>query len=204
VKADRGIIFAAIVLLHAAGLLAWLFFSRTERPEEPEAVVFLPIAPITADAPQPDGASRPRAPGLAASGVRRRQTSGPPPPAPASAPSTLADFRAAADAVVGQRTQAPGPDAFSLSPHPHVLPGPVARGPAFGWDNSVTHRVEEPDNPGDGTVVHLNDRCELLIFLQLSLPKASCKLGRMESRGDLFEHLHDPPAPPDSGGTTLP
>src|SRR6185369_1199687 len=58
--------------------------------------------------------------------------------------------------------------------------------PEFGWDKSKTHRVESL--PQGGTVIHLNDRCTLVLSA-LFLPV--CKLGKIPARGDLFEHMGD-------------
>jgi hypothetical protein len=75
-----------------------------------------------------------------------------------------------------------------LTPDPrftHPTPGPE-----FGWDKSKTHRIESL--PEGGTIIHLNDRCALLLNGML-LP--ICKIGKIPARGDLFEHMgeaHDP------------
>jgi hypothetical protein len=63
----------------------------------------------------------------------------------------------------------------------------------FGWDQSQIHRVEAL--PEGGTIIHLNDRCSLVLngFI---LPV--CKIGKIEARGDLFEHMGDAPLSDDS------
>jgi hypothetical protein len=65
---------------------------------------------------------------------------------------------------------------------------PAPRAPEFGWDQSKIHRVESL--PGGGLVIHLNDRCSLTLSGFL-IPM--CKLGRIDARGDLFDHIGDRP-----------
>lgn len=69
---------------------------------------------------------------------------------------------------------------------------PAPRAPEFGWDQSRIHRVESL--PAGGMVIHLNDRCSLTLS-GLLIPM--CKLGKIEARGDLFDHIGD--RPPDQG-----
>jgi hypothetical protein len=69
---------------------------------------------------------------------------------------------------------------------------PVPR-PQFGWDESKTHRIEVLPN-GGGTLIHLNDRCALVLSAGLF---PVCKLGKIAARGDLFEHMGDRPADDD-------
>jgi len=59
--------------------------------------------------------------------------------------------------------------------------------PKFGWSHAQTQRVESV--PGVGTLINLNDRCAILITFML-IP--ICKLGKIDARGDLFEHMDDP------------
>jgi hypothetical protein len=75
-----------------------------------------------------------------------------------------------------------------LTPDPRFTrPAPRTE---FGWDRSKTHQIESL--PEGGTVIHLNDRCALVLSALL-LP--ICKIGKIPARGDLFEHMgeaHDP------------
>lgn len=64
-----------------------------------------------------------------------------------------------------------------------------AAAPQFGWDHAHTHRLEL--SPDGGMVVNLNDRCAIVVKFPFFLP--GCKIGKMESRGDLFTHMNDPP-----------
>jgi hypothetical protein len=65
-----------------------------------------------------------------------------------------------------------------------ALPPPAAR-QRFGWDYARTHRVESL--PDGGLLVNLSDRCSLIIRFPMLL--GGCKIGRIESRADLFAHM---------------
>jgi hypothetical protein len=64
---------------------------------------------------------------------------------------------------------------------------PGAKRPEFAWDHARIHRVEPI--PGGGMLVWLNDRC-VVAFLVI-LPFATCGVGKIEARGDLFDHMSD-------------
>jgi hypothetical protein len=81
--------------------------------------------------------------------------------------------------------------AHEKTPSSLALPPPPS--PQFGWSHAATHRLES--FPG-GLILNLTDRCAIVFSIML-IPV--CKMGVMEPRGDLFEHMHDPPllgAPP--------
>src|ERR1700722_11361009 len=65
-------------------------------------------------------------------------------------------------------------------------PAPPARQP-FRWDYAHTHRVESL--PGGGLMVNLSDRCSIVFRFPMLL--GACKIGRIESRSDLFAQMHD-------------
>jgi hypothetical protein len=65
---------------------------------------------------------------------------------------------------------------------------PGAPPPDFRWDRSRTHRIEPI--PTGGTIIHLNDRC-FLVISGLIMPM--CTIGKIEAHGDLFEHMDDTP-----------
>jgi hypothetical protein len=67
------------------------------------------------------------------------------------------------------------------------LAPPLPPRPEFHWNSAQTDRIEPI--PG-GTIIHLNDRC-VLVISGLIMP--ACSLGKIEARGDLFEHMHDTP-----------
>jgi hypothetical protein len=72
----------------------------------------------------------------------------------------------------------------------HVMPSPVVpQGPQFGWDRSHTQRFQPTPQ---GLVVMLNERCALLI--NPLLLAGGCAVGPIPVRGDLFDHMRDPPA----------
>ncbi|MBS0379022.1 MAG: hypothetical protein JSS29_11100 [Proteobacteria bacterium] len=66
------------------------------------------------------------------------------------------------------------------------------RAPEFHWDYAATHRVETSQE--GGYLIHLNDQCVLVIAMMF-MP--ACTLEKPEVRGDLFEHMRDPPKPGD-------
>jgi hypothetical protein len=69
---------------------------------------------------------------------------------------------------------------------------PRASKPEFGWSHAQIHRIEPI--PEGGTLVWINDRCALLLSGGV-LP--ICKVGKIEARGDLFEHMNDASEPGD-------
>jgi hypothetical protein len=60
--------------------------------------------------------------------------------------------------------------------------------PEFGWSHAATNRIEPLED--GGTMVWINDRCAI-VFAVFIFPV--CSLGKIEARGDLFEHMRDPP-----------
>lgn len=65
---------------------------------------------------------------------------------------------------------------------------PVRPPPQFRWSHAHTNRLE-PLETG-GTLIWLNDRCAL-VFAGAVFPV--CAIGKIPARGDLFEHMNDPP-----------
>ncbi len=57
----------------------------------------------------------------------------------------------------------------------------------FGWDYAHTHRFEALSD--GGSILSLNDRCAIVIKFPLIL--GGCKIGKIESRGDLFTHMDE-------------
>ena len=64
--------------------------------------------------------------------------------------------------------------------------------PQFGWARWHTERVQTLEQ--GGILIHLNERCVLVISV-LAMPM--CGLGKIQARGDLFDHMNDPPEPGD-------
>jgi hypothetical protein len=77
--------------------------------------------------------------------------------------------------------RARGGSGISLAPNPY-------RTHEFGWSRAHTHRIE-PIEDG-GTFIWINDRCGV-VLKGLVIPV--CRLGKIAARGDLFEHMRDPP-----------
>ena len=75
-----------------------------------------------------------------------------------------------------------------------ITPGQEAhatppKSPEFGWSRAQTQRIEPL--PQGGTLLRISERCSLVISGGL-LPV--CNFGKIEARGDLFEHMRDAPA----------
>jgi hypothetical protein len=99
--------------------------------------------------------------------------------------------RAAAHRIEADEEAERRASALSRRRGPSVgAPEARAAPPQFGWDHSHIHRVEEI--PDGGLIVNINDRCAIVIRFPVLL--AGCKIGKMESRGDLFTHMNDSPS----------
>ncbi len=82
-------------------------------------------------------------------------------------------------------------DAALDPPHVPQYLAPQPLRPQFGWDYAATHRVQSL--PEGGVLINVNDRCTIVIFL---IATFGCSLDRPPpQRGDLFQHMHDPPLP---------
>lgn len=57
----------------------------------------------------------------------------------------------------------------------------------FGWDYAATHRIG--GLPTGGIVLMISDRC-VIVFAPF--PLIGCALGKIKSKGNLFEHMGDP------------
>jgi hypothetical protein len=89
------------------------------------------------------------------------------------------------DAVEAARRRGRG---FPAYDEDRKLAATAPPAPEFGWDRARTHRIEPI--PTGGTIIHINDRC-FVVISGLIMPV--CKLGKIEARGDLFEHMDDTP-----------
>lgn len=72
--------------------------------------------------------------------------------------------------------------------HDYGAHRPARPAPEFGWDRTVTNRIEPLES--GGTLIWINDRCAIVVAGGV-LP--ICKIGKITARGDLFEHMNDPP-----------
>jgi hypothetical protein len=195
-RKERVIVCAAVVLLHAGLYLVLTSLRLRIEPEEsagvpeslPITLAMMPDAP----APQPGHAvrQRPQAPA-----GRMRATPAEPgteaitaPPLP---PPTdwAAEAARAADSQVQAQMAREHPRS-ELAPRGQPLAGSEPRAPAFGWDESATHRIQPAG--GGVTLVHINERCGIAFYLVVPFAGA-CALGKLDARGDLFKHMHDAP-----------
>ncbi|MDP9009473.1 MAG: hypothetical protein M3N91_12355 [Pseudomonadota bacterium] len=197
-RIERPAVLLLVAAIHAALLLVaarWVIRADTQREE---SLVFLALPdPVRARAPTESVPAsqrkKPAAPDdtqLVAIPAPARQTPADTAPAPAPAPI---DWNAEADLAIKQQAQ------LAMTAPPRALDqhgvgadlngglGPDRKQKAeFGWDRSHTHRVEAIE--GGGILIHINDRCALVLF---PLPFAGCGIGKIPVRGDLFEHMHD-------------
>jgi hypothetical protein len=89
-----------------------------------------------------------------------------------------------ADEAAARRAAAFSPRKGTL----HALEPAAPLKPPFGWSYARTHRVEAL--PGGGIIFNLNDRCAI-VFAVMLIPV--CKVGALEPRGDLLQHMRDAP-----------
>lgn len=189
-RSVRGIAFVAAVLAHVA--LIALLMAPVKRPpddgvEAPRMVlVFLepearrmPDEPLQSSAPS----LRLQAPNLrmeppridAGSAITPEETPTPPPIDWDQQTRSAAARMAESVEAERQRKDKYAPDPRFARARPR---------PEFGWDRSKTHQIEAL--PEGGTLIHLNDRC-VLVLSGFLIPM--CKLGKIPARGDLFEHM---------------
>lgn len=165
-------------------------------------IVFLPQEPIARSAssepsPQSPRSSRrvrpspPRAQDspaeTSAIDESLQRGSAPQPPTPSidwSRESQLAAQRQV-DALESARRRARG---FTPSEQDRKRATPSVPTPEFDWDRSHTERIEPI--PTGGMLIHLNERCVVAIVPAI-IPV--CALGKIEARGDLFDHMDDTP-----------
>lgn len=198
----RLVAFTAILGVHVLGVLYFPTlrrpFSHTPGDEFSTTVAFLePTQPqqsaqtATLHAPSPPKRERARESVQATAPLKTPEATGQENTAPIAI-----DWAKEAERAAAHRIEADEEAALRASPlSPRRGPSvgaPEARPatPQFGWDHAHIHRVEPI--PGGGLVVNLNDRCAIVVKFPFLLP--GCKIGKMESRGDLFTHMKDPPA----------
>jgi hypothetical protein len=185
---SRPLLFALAVLIHA-GLFQLLLSPRHARDESPEALpvlVFLPDVPQT-KSPPPEVA--PLAP------PRLLEPSPPTSTAPQLIAPPTADEAGAPPAIDWRRDAEQVAREHALEAEtgrPKDSSGPVKPKPEFHWSHSRTHRVDPME--GGGFVVWISDKCGVAITV-MAMP--FCQFGKKPARGDLFEHMNDPPTPGD-------
>jgi hypothetical protein len=199
VRWGRIAVFAAIVLAHA---LLWRLLPAL-RVTEPVASVETPLTVWMLSATHEPESPAARKPGPTAmtpqAGTkprhRQRDSAEPQPERDRSSAPALIDWAkeaetAAADGTA-EDTEATRRSAALSRWKSHVMPSPeVPRGPQFGWDRSHTQRFETTPQ---GLLVMLNDRCGIIVN-PLGVA-GGCALGHIPMRGDLFDHMRDPPPP---------
>jgi hypothetical protein len=134
---------------------------------------------------------------LAATAARRRSQASPAAPisefpkldamAPAAIDWAKEAEGAALDTLEAEaraRRRASGP---STGAGPTVGAAVAAVHQPFRWDYAQTHRVEQL--AGGGLIINVSDRCALVLRFPSLL--GGCKIGKIESHGDLFAHMHD-------------
>lgn len=183
----RAALFALALLIHV-GLFALLVSDRHARVEAPErqtVLVFLPgpqtkSAPVEIEPPAP-----PRLPELSPPSITAPQLIAPPQQDNAGLPPAI-DWRRDAEAIAREHAQA------AEAGREPSKDDPKKPKPEFGWSHSATHRIEPME--GGGFVVWINDKCGVAVA-GLAMP--FCMFGKKPARGDLFEHMDDPPQPGD-------
>jgi hypothetical protein len=197
---------ATFVVVLAFHVLLFFLFAAHRNPsrhsseaEAPTTVFFLP-APELTRAPQ---AERPPETQVTARAARPAAPKTPAPANPAPEPESSSltptrapDWRAEARIAANDELEAEERKRHSpapLAPHDFsgVRPGSTDDSrPQFGWNHARTHRVEELS--GGGLLININDRCAVVLLLIFPFP--ACKIGKIPTRGDLFDHMKDAPA----------
>lgn len=186
--------FVALTFIHLAliSYLAVMPWPNGRAPEESFVthVFFLTEAERTIEVPAPPSPapstrhSRPP--------VRTAPITLPPEPPTDEAPnaSPRIDWAREAELSASRQLQKDEDAKRRAAPFSHDYSGqaPVRPTPEFGWSHSQIHRVEPLE--GGGTLIWINDRCAV-VFAGALIPV--CKIGKIPARGDLFEHLNDPP-----------
>jgi hypothetical protein len=188
--------FVAVVVVHAALFLALgkarLSSAPRSEPETSMILFMLPESEVPRPSP-PDSAARHPVPRRVRSQEPRvAPDQSPPERAQSSAPVMIDWAKEAARAAHAQidADEAAARQAAALSTHkrvPDYLAPPPAAQPQFGWSHANTHRIES--FPGGGFILNLNDHCAI-VFTIMVIPV--CKIGTIEARGDLFQHMDDP------------
>ncbi len=192
---------ALAVVAGAHALALWLFLALTRTqaiPGAPDAgALVLLLLPEqgrqSVTAPPSERTRQPLPPVLPLEPARTPGSTAPAPGAPSTAIDWAAEATGAASRWVA-RDEAKGraARAFGVPPASAIFAPAPARTPGLAWNHARTHRVEAL--PGGVTVFHINDHCAIAFFW--IMPFFGCSLGKIPTRGDLFEHMHDPRDPP--------
>ncbi|HEY5101888.1 MAG TPA: hypothetical protein VII70_03825 [Steroidobacteraceae bacterium] len=193
----RVLAFLAVLSAHAALLvLLWVLRGgslEAQRDASTTVLLLLPWAePARASAPSAaNHCKETRAICTALSDLKRRSRLQRVQPAPQSGSAPVAiDWAREAALAASRRIDAAEEaarkaQAFSARRGSSLASGKRAA-PRFGWSYAHTHRFETV--PG-AILFNLNDRCVILMTFML-MP--ICRIGKIEERGDLFQHMNEP------------
>jgi len=77
---------------------------------------------------------------------------------------------------------------FAPPPPPPFLARPPPGGYRFGWSAVATQRFRIVNGV---PILRITEHCSVVFFI--TLPVGTCTIGKIQARGDLFQHMHDPP-----------
>ena len=190
---------AAVVVIMAHLTLLMLLPKLRDRAlsraydDTPSVLVFLPSFGSEELAAAPEHAhSRPPAARARQDHSRsRREAAAPAKEAESSAPVAI-DWSEEAAAAAGRQVDADEEAArkaraFSAPKAPANLAAAPPAGPKFKWYHARAQRIESI--PGGGFMINLNDQCAVVVMIMI-VPV--CQIGKIEARGDLFQHMDDP------------
>ena len=188
---------AIVVLVIAAAhvtfiLLAQLHgISQSRSQQEPFEISFVPLE-ISRGSPVATSPARSAEEHRARPRLRTRDEPATQEQAPASSAPFAApiDWAKEAESVVARRLaadEAARRRAHALQPKRGMGSPAASKPPGFRWDRAHTHRLEVA--PG-ALIWHFNERCLIAI---IPFPIPLCQIGKIDSHGDLFEHMKDPP-----------
>jgi len=193
--------FPALALVAAAHALAIALLLELTRSHSfsgaaEESLTRVEVLPARPRAPTPPLTAAPTpAPRKRAAAPSGEAPMAPPRPPAADAGSAAIDWAAegaeAAARVARGEDDRDGARKFGTPPPSPMFALAPTRRPGLAWNHARTHRVEAL--PGGVTVFNLNDHCA--IALLWVVPFFGCQVGKIPSRGDLFEHMRDAPGP---------
>jgi len=92
---------------------------------------------------------------------------------------------AASRALSGEAERRRQAAAFAPPQPPPSLARPPPAGYRFGWSEVATQRFRVVNGV---PLIRVNEHCTVAFFIL-----ATCTIGKINRRGDLFQHIHDPP-----------
>ena len=199
-RGARIIAFALVVAIHAIAIVYFPTFRRSMTWTTQDDTITIFSLPSRNVRMRSTPSKRPSPPTdlTAPAGTAPASRSGAKPfdsfaiePLPTTAPMTI-DWSREAEKAVADSLSAEGTAArqrAALTPRHAAIGGPTrSKAPEFAWSEAHTHRVEFI--PGGGFLLHINDRCAIVVPMMLM---TICKIGKIEARDDLFQHMGEPP-----------